>query len=351
MRTSDKIAIGARIAWAKITRRPRPFFVQYGLLNACDARCGYCAFPARYEEQLTTAEHRLILREFARLGAVRIKFLGGEPLLRADLGELIDEVKRLGMRAALVTNGLRLPERMEVARALDELVISIDGRREAHDAQRGHGTWRRVMRAIEACAAERIDFFLSAVVTRRSIGEIDWLLSLADRLGVMVNFQIPQFNREMFGPAARDWMPSPEEIRAVVARIIAAKKRGAPVLFTAASYRRTLDWQDFEVERIEAPGQPTPCSAGRMFLNVEPNGDIIPCVLHGGTFAPKNCLRDGVEAAWKHAWEHSCRSCYNTWLNENRAIFDLRPDVAVNFWRNYMRPRRPREQGLGDALE
>lgn len=48
-------------------------------------------------------------------------------------------------------------------------------------------------------------------------------------------------------------------------------------------------------------------------------------------FAPKNAARDGVEAAWRHAGAHSCFSCYNTWLNENRAIFDLHPAVLANF--------------------
>ena len=36
---------------------------------------------------------------------------------------------------------------------------------------------------------------------------------------------------------------------------------------------------------------------------------------------------------------------YNTWLNENRAIFELRPAILMNFWQNYMRPRRASAAG------
>ncbi len=140
--------------------------------------------------------------QFARLGTVRIKFLGGEPLLRDDIGELVQEVRRLGMRSAMVTNGFLIPEKMEVVRRLDELVISLDGDQAAHDRQRGRGTWKRVMRAVELCAAEGLDFFLTAVVTRESASDIDWLLDTARRFGVMVNFQIPQFNEEMYGKDA-----------------------------------------------------------------------------------------------------------------------------------------------------
>ena len=127
MKVTAKLSIGAKILAAKLRGEVRPFFVQYMLLNGCDARCVYCNFPNRTATQLSTAEHQEILREFARLGTVRVKFHGGEPLLRKDLGELIAEVKRLGMRAAMVTNGLLLPERMDAVRQLDELIISLDG--------------------------------------------------------------------------------------------------------------------------------------------------------------------------------------------------------------------------------
>jgi MoaA/NifB/PqqE/SkfB family radical SAM enzyme len=338
MKAGAKLKIGAKILAARLADRSRPFFVQYSLLNACNARCAYCNCPNRADPQLTTEEHRGVLREFARLGAVRIKFLGGEPLLRPDLETLIREVRRLGMRSAMVTNGLLIPERLDVVRQLDELVISLDGREEAHDRQRGRGTWARVMRAVELCARERLDFFLSAVITRDNGGEIDWLLQTARRLGVAVNFQIPQVNEELYGSGARGWVPDADAVRAIIAKIIAEKERGAPVLFTTRSYRHTLEWQDLTLERIERPGSPSPCTAGRYFLQVEPNGDLYPCVLHIGRFQPQNVLRDGVESAWRHAQRHSCFDCYNTWLNENRAIFDLHPAVLGNFWRNYLRP-------------
>jgi MoaA/NifB/PqqE/SkfB family radical SAM enzyme len=344
MKPSEKLAIGAKIVASRVTGRARPFFVQYSLLNGCDARCVYCNSPNRADPQLSTQVHKGLLEQFARLGTVRVKFLGGEPMLRPDIGELVEETRRLGMRAAMVTNGFKIPERMDVVRRLSELVISLDGDEEAHDRQRGKGTWKRVMRAVEICAAEKIEFFLSAVVTRRSFDQIDWLIATARRLGVMVNFQIPQSNEEMYGADAKTWMPEEGEIRSIVTRIVAAKESGAPVLFTTKSYRKTLDWSDYAQERDVHPGEPTPCTAGKYFLQMEPNGDIYPCVLHVGTFQPKNAVRDGVEAAWLHAQKHSCFSCYNTWLNENRAIFDLAPAVLGNFWSNYLRPPRAAAQ-------
>jgi MoaA/NifB/PqqE/SkfB family radical SAM enzyme len=341
VKAREKLRIGVKILAARVTGAPRPFFVQYSLLNGCNARCTYCNSPHRPDPQLGTATHLGLLREFAALGTARIKFLGGEPLLRPDLGELVAETKRLGMRAAMVTNGLLIPQNISVVKQLDELIISLDGQEEAHDGQRGRGSWRRVMAAIELCAAEEVEFFLSAVVTRHSLGDVDWLLNLADSLGVMVNFQLPQFNPEMYGPGARPQFPEEAQTRAVLRRIIAARKRGAPVLFSTQSYEKTLAWENYEIERIVEAGKISRCTAGKYFLQMEPNGDIYPCVLQVGTFAPKNAVRDGVRAAWEHCHHHSCASCFNTWLNENRAIFDLSPSILMNFWSNYLRPRRP----------
>lgn len=340
MTPTQKVAIGAKIVRARLTGRPRPFFVQYSLLNACDVRCGYCAYPARHQERLTVAQHRSVIQQFARLGAIRIKFIGGEPLLYKGLEELVDEIGRCSMRSAIVTNGLTIPEKIDVVRRIDEIAISIDGREVAHDRQRGAGTWRRVMASIRACAEHNLDYFLTVVVTSQSAGEVDWLLDLARDLRVNVNFQLCQIYEPLFGAGARDWALSADEARTVIRRIIAAKEAGAPVLFTTRSYRKTLEWDDFSVDRIERPGEPTRCTAGTYFLHMDPNGDLYPCFLHVDHFAPKNVVRDGVEAAWRHTQRHNCHGCFNTWLNENRAIFDLQPAVFMNFGRNYMRQRR-----------
>jgi hypothetical protein len=76
-----------------------------------------------------------------------------------------------------------------------------------------------------------------------------------------------------------------------------------------------------ELKAIDLPKRPTGTST-RVFSTSELS-------------RPSTC----VEEAWLHAGPHSCFSCYNTWLNENRAVFDLHPSVLGNFWANYLRPR------------
>jgi len=340
MRTRDKLAIGGKILASRLTGRPRPFFVQYSLLNSCNARCVYCNLPSLPDPTTSLEDHLRALDEFAALGSVRIKFLGGEPLLSPHLERLVRRVDDLGMRSAMVTNGFLIPEKLSLVKQFDELVISLDGSEAAHDRQRGRGTWKRAMRGIEACAAEGLDFFISAVVTRESQDEVDWLIETARRFGVMVNFQVVHIQPAIY-PNAEGWKPDSADVRTVLGRILAAKESGAPILFSERSHRRALAWHDYSLERVERPGTISPCTAGRYFVHLEADGSLYPCFQHVGRFPAKNVFRDGVAAAWRATQRHGCVDCYNVWLNENRAIFELQPAVIGNFWKHSLRSHKP----------
>jgi len=66
MKPTQKLGIGAQILAARLTGSVRPFFVQYSLLNGCNARCVYCNSPSRKDPQLATEQHRKLLGEFAQ---------------------------------------------------------------------------------------------------------------------------------------------------------------------------------------------------------------------------------------------------------------------------------------------
>ena len=68
------------------------------LTHRCNLRCLYCSSPYRNTPELGTPEWRTVIDQLAVLGCRRVGILGGEPLLRPDLGEIID----LGVEAGLL---------------------------------------------------------------------------------------------------------------------------------------------------------------------------------------------------------------------------------------------------------
>ena len=64
------------------------------LTHRCPLRCPYCSNPrelARASDELDTASWSRVFTEAAALGALQVHFSGGEPLVRRDLVELVDD--------------------------------------------------------------------------------------------------------------------------------------------------------------------------------------------------------------------------------------------------------------------
>ncbi len=73
--------------------------------------------------------------------------------------------------------------------------------------------------------------------------------------------------------------------------------------------------------------------AGRVYVQIEPNGDVQPCAQHGAAFTPKNIARDGLEEALAPRASHDCGDCFSAYLNERKALFGLRPAALLEMAR------------------
>ena len=121
---------------------------------------------------MTLAEIGRIVRAFRALGVEKVRLTGGEPLLRADVPDLIRLLKRdLGLRdVALTTNGWLLEKLAPSLRAagLDRLNVSVDSLDDT-TAGRLNGLGfkvARVLRGIDAAAALGIPIKINCVVQR-----------------------------------------------------------------------------------------------------------------------------------------------------------------------------------------
>ena len=326
---NTSLPLPLRILGARLIARPRPFLVDYALVAQCNARCAMCDAPERRRPGMSTEDHLKTLSALADLGASRIYLTGGEPLLHPALGEVVDHILALGMVPEIVTNGILVPRTIAVLRRCRRIFLSLDGREAVHDAGRGHGSFRAVLEALAVLRANDVPVVLTALLTRENLSEIDWLIALAESTGSKIDFELTLANPHCFGDEAKRWQPDEPSLRKALEQILAAQRRGAPVLTSAASYERALAWRNFDIENVELPGARWRCAAGRFFLRVEANGDVYPCDIHVGRLPHKNVLHDGVKAAWLQAQEHSCVGCPSIRLNEKRAAVGARPGALV----------------------
>jgi cyclic pyranopterin phosphate synthase len=179
--------------------------VRISVTDRCNFRCPYCMpaeiYGERYRflpkpEILSFEEITRLARLFVRLGAKKIRLTGGEPLLRADLPELvamlaaIPDVEDL----ALTTNGHLLPRLAEkLARAgLRRVTVSLDSHDEAvfQKMSGGHSSPARVLEGIAAAEAAGLGPIKLNCVVQRGVND-HTIVELARRFrgtGTIVRF-------------------------------------------------------------------------------------------------------------------------------------------------------------------
>jgi uncharacterized protein len=199
------------------------------LTDDCNLCCSYCRAKA-FEEMAESKGGRTliidenlpveldfdlpVLYDFLKKDPFpTLTFYGGEPLLRADLIERIVREAPV-QRFMMQTNGIlldRLPQ--EIVNRLFTLLVSLDGKRELTDTNRGAGVYDRVMDNIRKIRAQGYTGELIArmTVTERTdiVEAVHHLSSNPDFSFSSVHWQIDanftgDFSQRRFGEWAHD---------------------------------------------------------------------------------------------------------------------------------------------------
>lgn len=110
-------------------------YARIAVTSACNLRCSYCLSEEHHQSPssgnpMSADDIKRLIGALARLGINKIRFTGGEPLMRGDIAELVAAAKRTpGIQTvSLTTNGVLLHRRLDALQdaGLDALNLSID---------------------------------------------------------------------------------------------------------------------------------------------------------------------------------------------------------------------------------
>src|ERR1700688_4073215 len=137
-RTEVVFPFGSRLAPRDTLGRPLRD-LRISVMDRCNFRCPYCmpreTFHEKYRflgshERLSFDEIVRLTRLFAQLGVRKLRLTGGEPLLRANLADLIGDLTAIpGVEdVALTTNGVLLAQHAAELKAagLKRVSVSLD---------------------------------------------------------------------------------------------------------------------------------------------------------------------------------------------------------------------------------
>ncbi|MET1074636.1 MAG: radical SAM protein [Umezawaea sp.] len=192
---------------------PLPQEVSLQLTYRCNLRCTHCyqwneqGFFRDFSPQRQRTELDLAVMEdvLAATAAQRSKLFlwGGEPLMHTKFGEVAGLLERYPRTVNMCTNGLLLKRKLDdllrIGRDLN-LLVSLDGLGEDHEALRGKGTFARttdnirMMLDLKRSGAWDGELSLSCMVSHVTVGKMYEFMEWAEDLGVnTVYFQFPWF--------------------------------------------------------------------------------------------------------------------------------------------------------------
>jgi GTP 3',8-cyclase len=197
--------------------------LRISVTEKCSLRCTYCmpeaGLPAIAREDLLTPSEiaRLVGIGVTDLGIREVRFTGGEPLMRADLEQIVGLSAAVapGVDLSITTNGIGLDHRIErlVAAGLNRVNISLDTIDRAHFA---HLTRRDRLPAVFAGirAAHELGMTplkLNAVMMRETLDDAPDLLRWAIENSCRLRF-IEQMPLDADRSWTRDNLVSAQEL-------------------------------------------------------------------------------------------------------------------------------------------
>lgn len=203
-----------------------PLSVCWQITKKCNLNCKYCLSDSGMDKEygLETKEAIKIINQLGDLGINRLDFTGGEPLVRKDLGKLIQCAKYNNINTIVTTNTILLNEENIKALKLADLVqISIDGPEEIHNEQRQKQVFKTTIDNIKRLQKEGCKIRLNSFIYNSNKQYVDYLMELSNKLGVFSHLFII-FTPQGRGKEHLEEIIPEKEVEKIKGRIIAYRK-------------------------------------------------------------------------------------------------------------------------------
>ena len=276
----------------------RPTSGRIIITSNCPLRCKMCTFWSEKHEDPSLEQIKFWIKEMADFGIEKIAIGGGEPFIRKDLTDIVNEIKSYGIRCTITTSGY-LIDKVPFP-PVDEIVVSIDGATaKTHDAIRGmKGSWEKAVKTIKVarnyCIVKQVNF----VLQKDNYHELSDFIHLANQIDVPVALIPVSLKLAAQTPLSKNLIEFDlEHLRKLINE---AMKTG-----TVLNTKRFID---LFFEKLEKGAIRQQCMAPYHCILIYSNGDIYPCGnldLTVGTLLYDQNLKDlyaKYEAIRKKIW-------------------------------------------------
>jgi pyrroloquinoline quinone biosynthesis protein E len=295
-----------------------PLWLLAELTYKCPLQCPYCSNPleiAKYQNEISTEDWVRVMQQARKMGATQLGFSGGEPLVRQDLEELVQEARHLGYYTNLITSGVGMDEarvkRLKDA-GLDHIQISFQAsNEELNNFLGGTKTFQHKYEMARIVKEYEYPMVLNIVIHRKNIDQIRDILDMTVELNADY---VELASTQYYG-----WS------RINVDQLLPTREQLIKAEKIAMEYQEKLKGKCKIIYVIPDyyENRPKPCMNGwgAIFLTIAPDGTALPC--HEAGQLPiefPNVKDHSIEELWNDSpgfnhfrgfeWmKEPCRSC------------------------------------------
>jgi Fe-coproporphyrin III synthase len=283
-----------------LTARTRLTTLPILILNAhnrCNCRCVMCDIWKREtNDQIRVQDLERHRASFKSFGVRQVVLTGGEPLLHNDLAALCNFFREERIQLTLLTTGLLLHKRAEeVATLFDDIILSLDGPQDIHDAvRRVNGAYNLIRSGINSVRQYNpyIPIACRTTVQKANHQHLRKTVDAARTLGLdsisflAADLTSEAFNRPLIWPAekqseigltAQEAAALEEEIELLILEYEAAINHNY-IVESPAKLRKIV--RRFREHLGELKPQSPVCNAPWVSAVVEIDGSVRPCFFH-----------------------------------------------------------------------
>lgn len=250
---------------------PVPTDASIILTYRCPMQCKMCNiwhFPTKREEEIKAAD----LRSLPKLKFINLT--GGEPFIREDLAEIVEECYRHAPRIVISTSGWFEDRVIELARRFPNIGIriSIEGLSEKNDELRGRqGGFDRGLRTLLKLKEMGLkDIGFGCTVSNHNSADMLSLYRLSKSLGM--EFATAAFHNSYYFHKDDNKITNRDEVTENFRKLINMQlKENNPKSWFRAWFNMGL------INYIEGNRRMLPCEAGTTNFFIDPWGEVYPC--------------------------------------------------------------------------
>ena len=247
-------------------------------------------------KQLTEEDIKELFSSLKNLGTKQIVMSGGEALLNPNFFTLCQLLKQQNLSITLLSTGLTVRKNAEdILNRVDELIISLDGDEETHDAIRNiRGAYAKLKDGIQYIKSKNSHFKISArtVIHRLNFRKWAAIIDAAKQIGVdrisflPADISSQAFNREIVWTEERQMdiavnVNELSEFKTVLDNVIALHKEDINSGFIAESsekLNKIFTYYCAIHQLCEFPYKK--CNAPWVSAVIEADGNVRPCFFH-----------------------------------------------------------------------